>query len=121
MWFLLLAQLMGASLSVKVECERLLAPGRLRCTVDATSTTSMQWADLQIVETPDFLQPLRGRLALSEGEMRSAQAVRWQFAAVAKSAAEGELTVRVRALVCPSADQCVPETALATAHVVVGR
>jgi hypothetical protein len=120
MWLLLLTQLMGASLSVKLECERLLAPGRLRCTVETASTAAIQWADLQIVETPAFLQPLRGRLALSEGEVRQPQGIRWQFAAVAKSAAEGDMTVRVRALVC-NADQCLPETALATAHVVVGR
>lgn len=92
----------------------------MRCTVEVTSPVAMQWADVQVVEVPSFLTPLRARLADTESDARTPELIRWQFASVASAAGEGEVAFRVRALTCISGE-CTPTTAVVRTRVSVGR
>lgn len=85
--------------TVSLRCPPKVAPGRVRCDVDATpaSGATLSWAD--VVVLPGSLPPLRGRLAPSDGEVRPERAT-FAFALLAKDHGPAEVRVAVRAVVC---------------------
>jgi hypothetical protein len=101
-------------------CEPLAAPGRLRCDVEARGRTgALRWADVQVVRVPKFITPLRGRAGPREAATREDDLWHWSLGLVARRRDVGDVTVRVRAIVCEG-DACTPEEAVAVAHVTVG-
>lgn len=114
----------AAPLTASLQCDRAPEPGRVRCTVEARaapneSPRTLQWADVVLIELPDFTQALKGRLAPSDSIARDATSERWAFGLVAKKNGEGEAKVRIRAVVCDG-DRCASVTIDAKATVKVG-
>ena len=85
--------------TVSLRCPPKVAPGRVRCDVDATPAAgaTLSWVD--VVVLPGSLSPLRGRLAPSDGEVRPERAS-FAFALVAKDHGPAEVRVAVRAVTC---------------------
>jgi hypothetical protein len=116
-------------LASRVDCEAPGAPGRLRCTLElrAPEGTRLDWADAQVVRTPDFVMPLRARFAGSEADVREPRMYRWGMAVVARSAGEGDMTLRFRAVRCDTAargsseSRCAPYVSERTVTLRVGR
>jgi hypothetical protein len=103
-----------------VVCDAAIGPGRVRCTADATVPgAEIRWADVEIVETPAFITPLKGRLPPSDAVRRSSDAWQFGFAVVARERGQGDLIIRVRVVACQG-ETCVPLLGSATAKVKVG-
>jgi len=100
-------------------CDPPAAPGRLRCDVEARGHRgALRWADVEIVRAAPFIAPLRGRAGPREAATHEDDLWRWSLGLVARDHGEGDVTVRVRAVVC-DADACTPQVTAAVAHVVV--
>lgn len=110
-----------APLIATLQCDRAPEPGRVRCTVEARASAgrTLSWADVVLVELPDFTQALKGRLAPSDSIARDATSERWAFGLVAKKSGEGDAKVRVRAVVCEG-DRCASLSVEARGVVHVG-
>jgi hypothetical protein len=111
----------GTPLRASIICEAPPTPGRFRCDVELrTSAGRLSWADTQVVTTDDFILPLRGRLGPKDAATHEPDLYRWSLGFVAKARGTGEVTLRVRAVVCRDA-QCEPVETEIRGHVVVGR
>ncbi len=112
-------------LTARAECEPLLTAGRMRCVLEARlpDTATFQWFDAQIIASPLFVMPLRGRFSGDDAEVREEHLVRWGVAVVGKAEGEGELTLRVRAVACTDREKrmCVSVVADARARVKIGK
>jgi hypothetical protein len=106
---------------VAARCERAVAPGRVRCDVDASvgNGAALKWGDVIVVRAPDFVVPLKGRIGPSDATAHGDDAWRWSFAVVARQKGEGDLALRVRLVVCEGTT-CAPQAIDATARVAVG-
>jgi hypothetical protein len=102
-------------------CERVDAPGRVRCEVEArvVAGESIQWGDLVIAKTPAFVGALRGRIGPHDATTREAEIWRWALALVAREKGTGDVQGRVRLVVCRG-DACAPREVPVTGRVVVG-
>ncbi len=116
-------------LTAAMQCERAAEPGRVRCSVEARSTSdrSISWADVALVDLPDFTTALKGRIGPADATLKEATAQKWAFGLVAKKAGQGEARARVRALLCAStasgdaaAPRCAPVTVDVKATITVG-
>jgi hypothetical protein len=105
-------------LEVTAECEPSHALGRQKCVILASTSANIQWADVQVLETPAFVQPLRGRLSMESSDNRAANAVRWSLGLVARAEGSGITKVRVRAVLC-TAEVCSPVSVIASATISV--
>lgn len=109
-----------------MSCERVSAPGRVKCAVEAKATAgrSITWADVALVELPDFVVALKGRIGPSDVTEHEVSSQRWAFGVVARKRGEGTLKARVRLVVCESGDastgRCTPVTVDAEALVHAG-
>jgi hypothetical protein len=102
-------------------CDQPAAPGRLRCDVEARGHKgALRWADVEVTEVAGFIVPLRGRAGPREAATREDDLWRWSLGLVARDRGAGNVTVRVRAVVC-SGELCSPEVAIAVAHIAVGQ
>jgi len=109
-----------ALLRATVVCDQPAAPGRLRCDVEARGKQgTIRWADVEVVSAPGFITPLRGRAGPREATTREADLWRWSLGLASRDRGEGEVTVRVRAVVCEG-DLCTPAEVVAAGHVKVG-
>jgi hypothetical protein len=107
-------------LRAKVVCDQPAAPGRLRCDVEARGRQgTLRWADVEIVRAPPFITPLRGRVGPREATTRENDLWRWSLGLVSRDRGEGDVTARVRAVMCEG-DVCTPEEVVAIGHVKVG-
>lgn len=106
-------------LTATMTCDRTTGPGRVRCSVEARATggQSIAWADVVLVELPDFAAALKGRIGPSDVTAHDAASEQWAFGLVARKAGEGTLKARVRAVVCEHAAEhdagpprCAPVT-----------
>jgi hypothetical protein len=96
------------------------APGRLRCDVEARGwQRTLQWAEVEIVRAPAFITPLRGREGPREATTREADLWRWSLGLVSRDRGEGDVTARVRAVLCDG-DTCAPDEVVVQGHVKVG-
>jgi hypothetical protein len=102
-------------------CERVEAPGRVRCEVQARvgPGESIAGGDVIIVRTPPFVTALRGRIGPHDATTREADIWRWALGLAARERGSGEVGARVRLVVCRGAT-CAPREALIAARVVVG-
>src|SRR6266568_2210997 len=104
-WIALVMGMVGAGaddLDVALRCPASQGTGRVRCTVEATAHEgrAITWADVEIVSVPAFATPLRGRLAPEDAIDQSRDRWRWEFALAARMRGHGDVTVRIRAVVC---------------------
>jgi hypothetical protein len=108
------------ALRATVVCDQPAAPGRLRCDVEARGKgVTFQWADVEVVRSPAFIAPLRGRVGPRDATTREADLWRWSLGLAARDRGEGDVAVRVRAVLCDG-DVCSPEEVVALGHVKVG-
>jgi hypothetical protein len=108
-------------MTAAMQCERAAEPGRVKCSVEARTTGngSISWADVALLELPDFAAALKGRIGPSDAIARDATTQKWAFALVARRPGQGEARARVRAVVCEPAagDAGVPRCAATTIDV----
>ncbi len=118
-----------AVLRATMACDRVSEPGRVRCSVEARvgDRRMLAWADVEILEVPDFASPLKARIGEADATSRQATASAWAFALVARRVGQGEARARVRAVTCERAgdagaapSRCAPVTTEVRAQVVVG-
>ena len=98
--------LLLAALTALAVCPPADAPGRVKCTAEVRSSdgAKISWADIVITSAPAFVVPLRGRMPPSDATETHDDLWKFAFAIVAKQRGKGELVLRVRAVVCTSAD-----------------
>lgn len=102
-------------------CDHAAAPGRIRCDVELrTHDVALRWADVEVVEVTEFIVPLRGRAGPREATTHEDDLWRWGLGLVARDRGAGDVTVRVRAVVCRN-EECGPEETMARGLVLVGR
>jgi hypothetical protein len=108
-------------LRASLVCEAPPGPGRFRCDAELrVSAGTIQWAEVLVVRTDDFILPLRGRLGPRDASTREADIFRWSLGLVAKGKGTGQVVVRLRAVVCRGA-ACAPvEADVATGVTVSG-
>ena len=112
----------GASATrATMTCAHVDTPGRVRCDVEARVATgeSIQWGDVVIAKTPDFVGALRGRIGPHDATAREAEVWRWALALVARDKGSGDVEGRVRLVVCKG-DVCAPREVPVAGRVVVG-
>lgn len=115
-------------ITATMSCERAVDPGRVRCSVEARATggRSIAWADVTLVELPEFLAALRGRIGPADAIAREDSGQKWAFGLVARKHGHGEARARVRAVICEPASgdagpsRCMPTTIEVRADVHVG-
>jgi len=120
---LLLGDAGADSVDVALRCPPSQGTGRVRCTVEAVARagSAISWADVVVVSTPPFASALRGRLAPEDAIDQSSDRWRWEFALAARTRGHGDVTVRVRAVVCQTGTTaCSPWHREITAPLVVG-
>jgi hypothetical protein len=116
----------ASTTAATMTCERVDAPGRVRCDVEARVATgeSIEWGDVVIAKTPPFLGALRGRIGPHDTTAREAGLWHWALALVARERGSGDVEARVRLVVCKSpggrAEVCAPREVPVTGRVVVG-
>ncbi len=117
----------AAPLDAKMQCERASEPGRVRCSVEVRTAAprSIAWADVAILQLPDFASALKGRIGPADATARDPSGVKWAFGLVARRAGQGEARARVRVVLCePGASggepSCAPRSIEVRATLVVG-
>jgi hypothetical protein len=111
----------AAALRATLVCDQPAAPGRLRCDVEARARQrAIRWADVEVIGVAPFIVPLRGRAGPRDAATREDDLWRFSLGLVARERGDGDVRVRVRAVVC-NGGACSPEVAVAAAHVAVGR
>jgi hypothetical protein len=113
-----------------MQCDKAPEPGRVRCSVEARTKNgrSLAWADVAILELPDFAAALKGRIGADGVVAHDATSEKWAFGIVARSAGRGDARARVRMVVCDAspgegeagAGRCAPVTLDVKAVVQVG-
>jgi hypothetical protein len=105
-----------------MQCDRVSEPGRVRCTVDASSSRgkSIAWGEVEIISVPDFALPLRGRIG--PADVATKEPARWRFALalVSKRTGRGEVTARVRIVECTDDKKCTTRESRVSTELVVG-
>jgi hypothetical protein len=102
-------------------CERVDAPGRVRCDVEArvAAGESIAWGDVILTKTPAFVAPLRGRIGPEDATTHEAEVWRWALALVAREKGSGDVEGTVRVVVCKG-QACAPREVPVTGKVAVG-
>ncbi|HEY8041524.1 MAG TPA: hypothetical protein VIF15_17075 [Polyangiaceae bacterium] len=111
----------AGSTRAQMTCERVEAPGRVRCDVEAHvgPGESISWGDVVIVRTPPFVGALRGRIGPHDATTHEVDVWRWALALFARDRGSGDVEGRVRLVVCRDG-KCGPREVGVTGHVVVG-
>lgn len=107
----------------KMQCERAAEPGRVRCSVEVrtASPRTIAWADVAILQLPEFASALKGRIGPDDATARDANSVKWAFGVVARRAGQGEARVRVRVVACEAENtKCAPHSTEVRAILNVG-
>ncbi len=110
-------------LTVRLECQRRPAAGRVLCEAELEVDRGvLRWADVLVVRAPDFARPLRARVGPSGLFMKTERRQRLQLALAATELGTGRLVVRARAVVCtePSGASCRALSRESGAEVAVG-
>ncbi len=108
-------------MSATMTCERVPAPGRVPCEVEARvgDGETISWGDVVLLQLPPLASALRGRIGPRDASVREPRLWRWPFAVVARSKGGGDVQGRVRLVVCRGG-ACAPRTADLTARLDVG-
>ena len=100
-------------------CEKASGTGRVRCDAEARiEGATIAWGDVEILRSPAFASPLRGRIAPVDATVRDDDGWRWGFALVARERGAGEVEARVRVVVC-AGGVCRPRVVVVVAPLVV--
>lgn len=113
----------ASPIEAKMQCERAAEPGRVRCSVEVrtTSPRTIAWADVAILQLPEFASALKGRIGPADATARDASSVKWAFGLVARRAGQGEARVRVRLVACEANNtKCAPQSTEVRAMLTVG-
>lgn len=92
-------------LGAKLACEPALSAGRVRCNLELTAPagTRLAWADALVLKTPPFARALRTRVAQPVGSNQAQ--LELGLGLVASAEGRGQLSVRARAVVCPTGNE----------------
>ena len=106
-------------------CERATEPGRVRCSAEvrAGGGRTIAWSDVTLLQLPEFVSALKGRVGQADATARDASSTKWAFGLVARRAGQGEARARVRVVVCEAGtgpQRCAPHTTEVRAMVNVG-
>jgi hypothetical protein len=113
----------AAPLEAKMQCERAAEPGRVRCSVEVRTAAprTIAWADVAILQLPEFASALKGRIGPDDATSRDPSSVKWAFGVVARRAGQGEARVRVRVVTCEANNaKCAPQSTEVRAMLNVG-
>ncbi len=112
------------ALQATLACTPAGEPGRVRCEVEAqVPGAQIKWADAEILQVPEMITPLKGRIGPRDAAVKEPQLWRLSLALVAKRTGEGPVVVRVRVVACQTVEgkeRCVPLAVEATGRVKVG-
>src|SRR5258708_20795482 len=91
----------AGTIRAEMRCERIDAPGRVRCEVEARVAPgeSIAVGDVIIVRTPPFVTALRGRIGPRDATLREPEVWRWALALAARVRGNGDVEARVRLFV----------------------
>jgi hypothetical protein len=108
-------------LQASIICEAPPTPGRFRCDVEVRAPGGkLSWGDVVVTKVDDFILPLRGRLGPHDAATHDEDLYRWSLGFVAKTRGVGDVTIRVRAVVCRGTE-CNPVETQVLGRVAVGR
>ena len=110
-------------LEAKMQCERAAEPGRVRCSVEVKpgAARTITWADVAILQLPEFASALKGRIGPDDATAKDPSGFKWAFGLVAKRAGSGEARARVRAVTCrANGNGCIPQLIDVRAMIDVG-
>lgn len=101
-------------------CEKASGAGRVRCDAEARieEGATIRWGDVEVLSSPPFASPLRGRIAPIDATVRGDDGWRWGFALVARERGAGEVEVRIRVVVCTKG-VCRPRIVVVAAPLIV--
>jgi hypothetical protein len=98
--------------SATLACEERPSKGRVVCEAEVeVADGRLAWADLVVVEAPEFARPLRARVGFTEAVVRTERRVRLPFALLAVRDGEGRVGVRLRVVACQTGrdgELCLP-------------
>jgi hypothetical protein len=105
----------ASDLRALLTCDRVADPGRVRCEVEARVEPgeSIAWGDVVLLRVPPFATALRGRIGAHDASVREPGLWRWSFAVVARAKGAGDLSGRVRVVVCRGSSCAVREVEVA--------
>ena len=111
----------GGLVAPTLRCEHVADPGRVPCEVEARAEAgeSIAWGDVVLLRTPVFTTALRGRIGPQDTSVREPTLWRWRFALVARQRGSGDLSGRVRMVVCRG-DSCATREVEVAAKIEVG-
>lgn len=127
-----IAETEDPAVEASLRCDRALEPGRVRCSVVARAPMGREiaWADVVILSVPEFATALKARIGPGDIVAQDATTFRWELALVVRRKGEGEVTARVRVVLCdlPEADagesslrmRCAPATVTVRGALSVG-
>jgi hypothetical protein len=112
---------MRAELSCRAEA----APGRVLCELKYTANPGVRlvWTDALVTAAPEFVRPLRSRVAPERFKEAGSTERKLALAFVASKSGTGQVTVKARAVVCRGQGQderCRPESHDVAAEIRVG-
>jgi len=113
----------AALTTATMQCERAAEPGRVKCSIElhAAAGRTIAWADVAILELPEFASALKGRIGAADATIREPTTQKWAFGLVAKKTGQGEAKARVRSVVCETGTaRCTSTTVEVKAVVQVG-
>lgn len=114
-----------AGLQALLSCRPEAAPGRVLCQLQysAPAGASLAWADALVTGAPDFVRPLRSRIASERFSGASTTVRTLNLALVAGANGVGHISVRARAVLCRgqgARQSCRPESRELQAEIRVG-
>jgi len=114
-----------AGVRAELVCRAEAAPGRVLCELKYTANAGARlvWADALVTSAPDFVKPLRARVAPERFKGAAPGERKLTLAFVAAKAGVGQVIVKARAVVCRGEgerESCRPESQDARAEIRVG-
>jgi hypothetical protein len=112
-------------MKAELACRPEAAPGRVLCELKfvARPGARLVWADALVTSAPEFVRPLRARVAPERFKGAGAEERKLSLGFVAAQAGVGRVMVKARAVVCRGEgeqERCQPESQDVSAEVRVG-
>jgi hypothetical protein len=114
-----------AGMKAELSCRPEAAPGRVLCELKfaAQPGARLVWADALVTSAPEFVRPLRARIAPERFKGAGPSERKLSLGFVAAQAGVGRVAVKARAVVCRGEgdqERCRPESQDVSAEVRVG-
>jgi hypothetical protein len=111
-------------LDVAASCERKATKGRVLCDVEfEVPEGRIAWADVLVVQAPQFAKPLRSRVGVLDARSRTDRRIHIPVAFIARDQGRGTVAFRGRAVVCSptsARETCAPATHDVSVELKVG-